>query len=175
MPCKPVLCLMVILASAARADAPSPYAGQESREIKALSQQEISELLTGQGMGFAKAAELNGYPGPAHVLELAVQLELDEDQLSATEVLFREMQDDAVQLGRRIVELERRLDRQFAAHSVTPESLQQSLEKIGKLRSRLRRVHLHAHLEQYRLLSESQIANYMAIRGYAAHGGHERH
>lgn len=169
------LCLLVILASAARADAPSPYAGQEFREIKALSPQEISELLTGKGMGFAKAAELNGYPGPLHVLELAAQLKLGEDQVSATEALFREMQDDAVQLGRRIVDFERQLDGQFAAHSVTPESLQRSLEQIGNLQSQLRRVHLNAHLEQYRLLSESQVANYMAIRGYAAHAGHDRH
>ena len=58
----------------------SPYMGQESREIKALSPQEISDYLLGRGMGLAKAAELNGYPGPAHVLELAVQLEITSEQ-----------------------------------------------------------------------------------------------
>jgi hypothetical protein len=41
----------------------SPYAGQEKREIKALSAEDIEGYLTGQGMGFAKAAELNHYPG----------------------------------------------------------------------------------------------------------------
>ena len=44
--------------------AQSPYAGQESREIKSLSPAEVDGYLAGAGMGFAKAAELNGYPGP---------------------------------------------------------------------------------------------------------------
>jgi len=51
----------------------SPYAGQEKRSIKALSQAQIENFLSGAGMGFAKAAELNHYPGPKHVLELADQ------------------------------------------------------------------------------------------------------
>ena len=48
----------------------SPYAGQESRRIKSLSEQDIAELRAGRGWGLAKAAELNGMPGPAHLLEL---------------------------------------------------------------------------------------------------------
>lgn len=38
----------------------TPYAGQEKREIKALSSEDINGYLTGHGMGFAKAAELEG-------------------------------------------------------------------------------------------------------------------
>jgi hypothetical protein len=49
----------------------SPYAGQQTRAIKALSPEDLAGLLNGEGMGMAKAAELNGYPGPVHVLELA--------------------------------------------------------------------------------------------------------
>ena len=52
----------------------SAYAGQQSREIKALSDQEVKDLQAGAGMGMAKAAELNRYPGPMHALELADQL-----------------------------------------------------------------------------------------------------
>ena len=40
-------------------------------DIKSLSQDDQSALLAGRGMGLARPAELNGYPGPAHVLELA--------------------------------------------------------------------------------------------------------
>src|SRR5215469_14793256 len=47
-----------------------PYAGQEARTIKALSDDDIAALRKGEGMGMAKAAELNGYPGPVHVLAL---------------------------------------------------------------------------------------------------------
>jgi hypothetical protein len=71
------------------ANSQSPYASQESREIKSLSPQEASDLLAGKGMGFAKAAELNGYPGPAHVLELAAQLQLTPEQKTRTETLFK--------------------------------------------------------------------------------------
>src|SRR5688500_491116 len=54
-------------AAAGAAESHAPYAGQQSRDIKSLSEQEIAALLAGQGAGLAKAAELNGYPGPAHV------------------------------------------------------------------------------------------------------------
>ncbi len=56
--------------------AASPYAGEQSRSIKSLSKEDVADYIDGKGMGFAKAAELNGYPGPKHVLELAEQLAL---------------------------------------------------------------------------------------------------
>ena len=60
----------VILASvtASTAQTPSSYAGQEQRTIKALSDQEIRDLLEARGMGLAKAGELNSYPGPVPVV-----------------------------------------------------------------------------------------------------------
>jgi len=87
---------LALLAVSATADSQSPYVGQESRAIKALSPQEISDYLSGKGMGLAKAAELNGYPGPAHVLELAAQLDLTPEQKIKTEVLFKKMEARAI-------------------------------------------------------------------------------
>ncbi len=52
----------------------SPYVGREQREIKSLSPGDIQMYLQGHGMGMAKAAELNHYPGPKHVLDLAKEL-----------------------------------------------------------------------------------------------------
>src|SRR5262245_59605560 len=106
-----VCCTVVWLAAAVSANAQSPYAGQESRAIKALSPQEISDYLSGKGMGLAKTAELNGYPGPAHVLELAAQLHLTAEQQAKTGVLFQKMQARAIALGKELVEAERALDR----------------------------------------------------------------
>jgi hypothetical protein len=83
-------------------DAQSPYVGQESREIKALSAQEVSDYLSGRGMGLAKTAELNGFPGPAHVLEFAAELGLTSEQKSKTEVLFKKMQAQAIPLGEQL-------------------------------------------------------------------------
>ena len=57
----------LVLISAAVANAQTPYAGMQTRPIKALSEQQVADLGAGRGMGLALAAELNGYPGPSHV------------------------------------------------------------------------------------------------------------
>jgi hypothetical protein len=44
----------------ASAQSPQPYAGMQTRPIKALSDQQIADLRAGRGMGLALAAELNG-------------------------------------------------------------------------------------------------------------------
>src|SRR5215831_750214 len=82
---------------------PSPYARQESRPIKTLSPQEVQDLLSGRGMGMAKPAELNRYPGPRHVLELADQLALSPAQRAETERIFEAMQAEASRIGAEIV------------------------------------------------------------------------
>lgn len=40
-------------------------------ELQALTPEEVEQYRAGAGMGYAKAAELNHFPGPMHVLELA--------------------------------------------------------------------------------------------------------
>lgn len=155
--------------------APSPYAGQEMREVKALSADEVRDLLAGKGMGLAKAAELNGYPGPAHVLELRSELGLTPAQLTQTEARFAAMQADAQALGRELVERERALDRLFAGREISPEALSTALADIGALQGRLRNVHLQAHLDQTRILTPEQIARYGELRGYGAGGTHAGH
>jgi Spy/CpxP family protein refolding chaperone len=153
----------------------SPYIGQESREIKALSPQEISDYLSGKGMSLAKAAELNGYPGPAHVLELAAQLELTSEQKTKTEALFETMQARAIMLGKELVQEERALDRLFASRSVSSETLENVLARIGRLQGQVRRVHLDAHLKQTALLTSAQIDKYDRLRGYGMTQEQETH
>jgi len=86
----------------------SPYAGQEARDIKALSDADIQGLLAGSGTpfgGMAKPAELNGYPGPRHVLDAAEagELELTSEQQGQVEALYAEMRSRAIELGQRIM------------------------------------------------------------------------
>lgn len=104
----------------------SPYAGQEAREIKSLSEAEIADLLAGKGMGYAKVAELNGYPGPAHVLELADELGLSAEQLAQTKLVFERMETSARQLGAELVAAERALDALFGNRAVTLSSIERS-------------------------------------------------
>jgi hypothetical protein len=155
--------------------APSAYAGQETRDVKSLSPAEVADLQAGKGMGLAKAAELNGYPGPAHVLELASQLKLSQQQRVATQRLFAAMQARAVELGRELLAAERQLDSSFANRSVTNESLASTLQRIGALQAELRGAHLEAHLAQIRILTADQAAAYSALRGYGASAGGEGH
>jgi len=144
----------------------SPYAGEESRSIKSLSAREIKSLRNGAGMGFAKLAELNHFPGPKHVLAIADDLELSSSQLASTESLYNEMRSRAMELGEQLIEKERQLDTQFSDASITELALNKALLEIGRLRAQLRYVHLEAHLRQRRLLTDEQVEKYDAIRGY---------
>src|SRR6516164_2348480 len=150
--------LLAIVATTATgiAQTTSPYVGQEQRTIKALSDEEIRDLLEARGMGSAKAAELNSYPGPLHVLQLANELGLSDAQRKGTDALYANMRQRALSIGRQIVEAERTLDRAFANGAIEPATLQ------GELRA----VHLEAHIAQHALLTPEQIARYDALRGY---------
>ena len=147
-------------------EALSPYSGQETREIKAVSKDEITGYLSGDGMGFAKAAELNHYPGPKHVLELADQLQLSEEQRRKTQ---------AVNLGKQLVEKERLLDSRFAEANISDLELGQLVMEISVLHGKIRAVHLRAHLAERLLLTANQLSLYDALRGYHAAGNQGHH
>jgi Spy/CpxP family protein refolding chaperone len=166
--------MVIFSAGFASAEPLSPYVGQEQREIKSLSPDEVKDYLAGKGMGLAKVAELNGYPGPAHVLELASQLSLSAEQKARTQALFNDMQAKAVHFGRMLVEEERNLDKSFSLKTITPETLETSLKRIGTLQAQVRQTHLETHLAQAKILSPAQTAKYIELRGYnsTGHGGH---
>jgi hypothetical protein len=54
-------------------------------------------------MGMAKAAELNGYPGPTHVLALAPQLGLTESEQQRVTTIFEGMSAAAKPLGSEVI------------------------------------------------------------------------
>lgn len=152
----------------AAAQAPGPYAGMQQRTIRALSAEAQADLLAGRGMGLALAAELNGFPGPMHVLELADRLALSPDQRRATEALMARMRADAIRLGQAIVAAEGALDQGFATRAIDAAALARQTAAIAALQGELRAVHLATHLEQTALLSPAQIAAYNEARGYGA-------
>jgi hypothetical protein len=139
----------------------------QSRPIKALSEQQIGDLRAGRGMGLALAAELNGYPGPSHVLELADKLGLSADQRAMVEGLFNSMKAEAMPLGSKLIEQEADLDRQFVSRSVTPESLKASTAAVAVTQGQLRETHLKYHLSTVTILTPAQMQRYAELRGYA--------
>jgi len=168
------LAVAIAFSQAALAES-SPYAAFTGRGIKALSADRIDDLQAGRGAGYALAAELNGYPGPRHVLDLADRLGLTADQRRRTVQLFRSMQREARTLGRTLIARETALDRLFADGHADVEGIDMSVGKIAEVEAQLRATHLKYHLSMKALLTPAQMAQYNRLRGYhhpATGGGH---
>lgn len=148
----------------------SPYAGQMSGEVPSLSDQELADLRAGTGMGLARPAELNHFPGPKHVRELASELALDETQRARIAEIEAAMQAAAVAAGEELIDAERHLNDRFRHGHIDDASLEAATREIAEIQSRLRYVHLRAHLATTRLLTPEQIAAYDRLRGYAPAG-----
>ena len=171
------LSLLTALLVSTAALAQTPYAGMQTRGIKALSDSQIDDLQAGRGMSLALAAELNGYPGPLHVLELADRLGLSAAQRGNVQQLFDSMKAKAVSLGEKLIEQEAELDRQFSGRTIAPESLRSMTAAIAAIQGQLRATHLKYHLSTAAQLSPQQIEQYAALRGYTGHapaGHHQR-
>lgn len=144
----------------------APYAGEQVRAIKAFSPEAVEGLLAGEGMGYALAAELNGIPGPRHVLDLGEELGLSAEQRRMVQEIRSRMREAAVDLGERLVAAERVLDRAFTSGEVTAEEVEQLTGESAAIEGQLRAVHLDAHLETRALLTEEQVEDYGRLRGY---------
>lgn len=152
--------------------ASSPYATQLDSPVRGLSAQEVDELRAGMGMGFARMAELNNYPGPRHLLDLQQELTLSPEQVTAIDAIFTEMQTQAQALGAQILTQEAQLSAAFAGAEIAEEALQTQVMALADLYGQLRLVHLRAHLQVTPLLTPEQIQRYNELRGYAGDGEH---
>lgn len=145
---------------------PSAYRELLSSEIRGIDPDTIEGYLAGAGLGFALPAELNGYPGPRHVLDLASDLELTPEQREQIQSLFDEMESQAIELGQQTLDAEAELEQAFREETISEDSLNTQLVEIGQLKARLRFVHLRAHLATIAILSQHQVVQYNALRGY---------
>jgi Spy/CpxP family protein refolding chaperone len=146
------------------AQSSGPYAGMQARAIKALSAEQIADLKAGRGLSLALAAELNGYPGPRHVLEFVEQL--TDQQRADVQRLFDDMTAEVVPLGERLIAQEAELERLFAGRVVTPSSLRAATAAIGATQAELRNAHLKYHLLTSGVLTAAQTQRYSQLRGY---------
>lgn len=166
----------VLFSAAALAQSHQPYSGLRHRAIKALSDEQIADLRAGRGMGFALAAELNGYPGPVHVLEHAEALGLSPEQREIVAELHKTMQSEVIPLGETLIGEEAELDRLFRDGTVTPANLAAATERIGATQAALRATHLRYHLLTRDVLTPEQRRRYGELRGYVGGGtDHQGH
>jgi hypothetical protein len=142
-----------------------PYAGLQGRDVSTLSDDDVDALLDGEGLGYAMPAELNDYPGPAHVLQLAGELGIDNDQLAEIERIEAEMRTAARDLGRQLIDAEYQLDESFRDGTAV-DQLDELTRQSAEIEARLRSVHLQAHLETTELLDADQVQAYNQLRGY---------
>jgi Spy/CpxP family protein refolding chaperone len=159
---------IVLAAAASVAQAQhQPYAGQQQRDVKALSADEVKQYLEGAGMGYAKAAELNHYPGPAHALELAEQLGLSREQRLELQRLKDAHHAEATQTGANVVEAERNLELLFRRGKVGETELAEAVRTAAILQGEYRTSHLETHRRVRAVLTDEQVAGYDRLRGYA--------
>ena len=146
---------------------PGPYAGQQESSIRGLTEAEIASFREARGMGLARPADINGYPGPIHVLELSDALSLSTDQRDAVRALYGEMREEAVPLGEEFLTQYGALEGAFRDRTVTAATLDRQTAELGRIEGRLRSTHLKYHLLTTDLLTKEQIAEYGRLRGYA--------
>lgn len=149
----------------------SKYVGEEKRKIKSLSEQDIEALQKGTGGvfgGLATLAELNGYPGPRHVLDLETDLQLSEQQKNEINLIYNDMNANAKKIGNTLIDVEEQLDTLFANKSITNSTLYQLVQESTSIYGKLRYVHLNSHLQTMEILSPEQITLYNKLRGYSS-------
>ncbi|MEO0443881.1 MAG: hypothetical protein AAFZ92_09105, partial [Pseudomonadota bacterium] len=153
------------------------YQGQENRQIKSLSDSDIAAIENGNGWGLAKAAELNGIPGPAHVLELQKKLNLNRDQMKKIQIIWQEMNTAAKQQGLLYLKAESDIEDYFRQKQQDQQTLSALLKQSAQALAELRQVHLVAHLKTRPILSNHQVMLYKKLRGYKAdsHHHHNKH
>lgn len=145
-----------------------PYAGLEKRAVKALSGQDLKDLQQGKGMRLALAAELNGYPGPKHVLEFAEGLDLTAQQHRTMNALVYAMTEEAVAAGAEVINAETQLDALFSSGEADEVRLQEILKRIANHWAELRGTHLRYHLQVKAVLTPKQVNRYNELRGYTS-------
>ena len=148
--------------------AESPYAGRYdlTAPIRALTPEEVAQIERGEGAGFALPAELNGVPGPRHVLDLAHELGLSHEQMMRVQAVYDEMRAAVIPAGRRYLEAERALEEDFRTGALTEADLPGRVAEVKRLEAELATAHLVAHLKTAKVLTPEQIAAYNRLRGY---------
>lgn len=151
------------------------YADLRDSPIRGLTPEEIDDLKAGRGMALALPAELNGWPGPKHVVELADGLELSAEQREKVGALATETNAKARRAGERVLAAHDALDRAFRTSAPTEATLEGLLLELADAEADLRGVHLAAHLETAGLLTTHQVARYAELRGYGTvkHASHD--
>ena len=148
------------------ADAHDDHAAQPSTtsEIRALTSEQVAQIERGEGAGLALPAELNGVPGPRHVLDLADELGLTVEQRAGVQRIFDEMKAGALPAGERYLAAQAALEQDLRDGTLTEQTLPGRVAEVSRLQGELAAVHLTAHLRTASILTAEQVVTYEALR-----------
>ena len=149
-----------------------PYAGQEQPSVSSLAAADLNALKKGQGWGLANPAELNGYPGPIHVLKLVERLELIKAQISQVRAIYTKTNANARHISKAFVNSEVEPDALFKTGAATPDAIQRALKKSLQFRAELRAAHLNTHNKTVQRLTQHQRHLDSQLRRYSHKGAH---
>ena len=76
------------------------------------------------------------------------------------------MQTQAKKIGLLIIKKEKELDSVFKTNKAEEELIRNKITEIAQLNSKLRFVHLDAHLKQKEILTVEQVNSYNRLKGY---------
>lgn len=146
----------------------SPYADDydPGALIHALSTEEVDQIRQGGGASFALPAELNGIPGPRHVLDLAAELGLSPGQQAQVQAVYDRFRADAIPAGERYLAAEQELEEAFRSRTLSEAELPERVAEVSQLEGELVTIHLRAHLQTAEIVTPVQIATYNQLRGY---------
>ena len=136
----------------------------KSRQVKAMSIDQIRQYLAGGDMGYSKPAEVHDFPSPAHVLRFADEVGLSAEQRAAAEALLARHKADAQRIGVKVVDAERELESLFRLRCVQPAGLASAVRRLARAESEYRFLHLEANRQMRGLLTDEQVAQYAALR-----------
>lgn len=167
------LALAVLLGIVSSALAQHSHSPKPSSSRDKAAADKIEQYRAGAGMGYARAAELNHFPGPMHVLELADKLALTDEQRAATKRLMDAHKAQARALGAKLVEAEREVEALFRGGQVEEAALAKAVRSAAALEGEYRLSHLETHRRMRALLTAEQVARYDELRGYASGKQHK--
>ena len=136
---------------------------QAMAQHHAFLEAERQAIERGEGFGMAMAADMNGYPGPKHVLDMKKELKLTPTQEAAMQKLMADMKEKALAKGKDVLLAEKRLDEMFA-QGKSEDELREETYRVASLRAELRWVHLATHLAAKKILTAKQIEAYQQVQ-----------
>jgi Spy/CpxP family protein refolding chaperone len=162
-----ILGLAVVLAAAALLLTQHTYSNSRHYEQcrYLYTDNEIQELLNGEGISIDHDEELNQYPGPNQVLAAADELGLSREQVQKITAINEQMRRDAVSLGRAIMDQEKELE-QLISTGASTDAANLMLREVAEKHQKLHDIHLAAHVQVKSQLTPEQLEEYHRLHAH---------